>query len=183
MPSKKKVAPPPLCPAFPRVPRACDEACDEACGILAMAIDSKREKLRGELSKALLQHGGASTTTAAAIASDIDEALCSSASGRPSSYTRQARALMYNLPRNPVLCSLLTTGAVAPEEVAHYTPDELLTPEKLDSKLQLERRCVDAVDVTQEAHERDIVQAEHWQEKGLEEGEDLPSSMAANGDA
>jgi hypothetical protein len=145
-----------------------------------MATDSKREKLRGELSKALRDHGGSSPQTAADIANCIDEALCSSAaSGGASSYTRQARALMYNLPRNPVLCSLLTSGAVAPQEVAHYTPDELLTPEKLDSKLKLERRCVDAVDVTQEAHERDIVQLEHWQEKGLEDGEDLPSSMAA----
>lgn len=143
--------------------------------------EAKRVKLRGELSKALREHGGSTAETAAAIASGIDEALCSSPRSGPSFYTRQARALMFNLPRNPQLCSRLATGEVSPQEVAHYTPDELLTLDKLDDKLKLERRFADAIDVTMEAHERDIVQAEHWQERGAEEGEDLPSSMAATG--
>lgn len=138
----------------------------------------KRAKLRSDLSGILQNTGGAPEDVAVRLAGELDRTLARGGSA----YTRQARALLYNLPRNAPLCRSLVTGGVSPEAVAQFSPDDFLTPEARASKHQLERRQMEAVDVTIDADERQMVQSERRHDRDADAGEEVPLS-ATLGDA
>jgi hypothetical protein len=105
----------------------------------------KRAKLRKDVSSIIQMHG-ANEKVAERVANSMDSALCA----KGPDYTQHARKILFNLPRNADLCRSLALGVLRPADVVLYTPDDFLTPAARESKHMLERKQMEAVDVTSE---------------------------------
>jgi len=105
----------------------------------------KRAKLRKDVSSIIQMHGGANEEVAEQVAQQLDSALA-----KEPDYTQHARKILFNLPRNADLCRSLALGVLVPADVVLYTADDFLTPAARESKHRLERKQMEAVDVTSE---------------------------------